>query len=239
MTASYVSLGLARFDQPRTAQAATALSIDGMLGCWAGADTRAAGSDAASQSAYKFVLFGLHASLNSAVELFDRQSEAVPWWADATENWKGVLRPIRHLGEANFLDREHPAALFDCPTDPAPSEPFVVLTTAGFEMADPTWLDRAKAFGTLVGAVRIAMTGLPGLHSQQSFFFGGGLERDGLTVTFWKDFAATRDFAYGPGIHRDSLMKQREGSLAHRTSFTRLLVERSEGTWHGSDPLVF
>ena len=35
----------------------------------------------------------------------------------------------------------------------------------------------------------------------------------------------------------DLLMRQRAGELADRTSFTRFLPVRGEGTWHGRDPL--
>ena len=77
------------------------------------------------------------------------------------------------------------------------------------------------------------MTGMPGLHSQQTFTPD---DADGFTVTLWKDFAAVREFAYGPGIHKDQLLRQKAGGFADRTSFTRCVVEQSQGTWHGSVP---
>jgi hypothetical protein len=39
------------------------------------------------------------------------------------------------------------------------------------------------------------MTGVPGLRSQQSFFFPGVLECDPVTLTFWRDEASIRAFA--------------------------------------------
>jgi hypothetical protein len=39
------------------------------------------------------------------------------------------------------------------------------------------------------------MTGVPGLRSEQSFFFPGVLEGDPVTLTFWRDEASIRAFA--------------------------------------------
>jgi hypothetical protein len=80
------------------------------------------------------------------------------------------------------------------------------------------------------------MTGVDGLHSQQSFFFPGVLTHDPITVTIWRDTVAVGKFAYGAGAHKMQLEKQRAQNLADRTSFTRCKILRSEGTWHGSNP---
>jgi hypothetical protein len=42
-----------------------------------------------------------------------------------------------------------------------------------------------------------------------------------------------RDFAYGPGMHRIQIQRQKEQGLADRTSFPRCRIIRCEGTWHG------
>jgi heme-degrading monooxygenase HmoA len=82
----------------------------------------------------------------------------------------------------------------------------------------------------------MSMTGVPGLKTQHSFFFPGVIERDPLTVSFWRDEASIRDFAYGQGSHRRQLDRHRADPLADRTSFTRFRVLHSAGTWHGHDP---
>jgi hypothetical protein len=98
-------------------------------------------------------------------------------------------------------------------------------------------MNRVREFSNGVMSVRASMTAVDGLHSQQSFFFPGVLEYDPITVTFWRDSASLRAFAYEAGVHRLQMERQREQNLAHRTSFTRCSVVRSEGTWHGTDPL--
>jgi heme-degrading monooxygenase HmoA len=97
-------------------------------------------------------------------------------------------------------------------------------------------MNRVREFGAGVLAVRASMTGVPGLRSQQSFFFPGVLECDPITVTFWRDEASIRAFAYGQGSHRRQLDRHRTERLADRTSFTRFHVLSSAGTWYGEDP---
>lgn len=236
MTASHISLTLVRFDTLQCAGELNELGIDGVLFRSVGADPRSAGTSVKDKSGYLFVIFGLHDSLASAVELHERRLEFAPWIEPAKEIWSAVLVPVRHVGKANYLNRNEPGPLYGCPPDAMPEGPLVVLTTAGFERTGD-WMERAKAFGDGVNAVRISMFGARGLLSTQSFFMHGGNSEDGLTVTLWNSFAEMREAMYGAGVHKDWLLKQKAGGLADRTSFTRCLIERSAGAWHGGNPI--
>jgi len=196
------------------------------------ADNRAAGTTGKSNAAYKFGAIGLHKDKESAEAYYEQRDQILTWLGDAKEVWSALLRPVRHVGEVDFLDQANPGLIYDCPAEAVPQGPLVVITTAGFNRVGD-WMERAIEFSTGVIAVRISMTGMPGLHSQQTFTPD---DADGFTVTLWKDFAAVREFAYGPGIHKDQLLRQKAGGFADRTSFTRCVVERSQGTWHGSVP---
>jgi hypothetical protein len=100
-------------------------------------------------------------------------------------------------------------------------------------------MNRVREFSNGVMSVRASMTGIAGLHSQQSFFFPDVLEYDPITVTVWQRFDDLRTFAYGSGSHRIQLERQRATQLADRTSFTRCRVVRSEGTWYGTPASAF
>jgi hypothetical protein len=230
--ATHASVILARFDDLR--QTGPIHPHPTALFQAAGADVRAGNSTAAAQQAFKFVIYGLHEGEADAQRAVANKHEIAPWLSEASEVWTGVLQPFRHYGEANFLGEAGP--IYD--VDQAPPDantPIVILTSVGWN--NPIDMDRVKRFSDGVAAVRIGMTGLHGLHSQQTFSFPGGLVQDGLTVTFWSSLASAMAFAYGPGFHRNQVKDHRESPDGDRTSFTRLTCLYQEGTWHGSDPL--
>lgn len=112
-----------------------------------------------------------------------------------------------------------------------------MLTSIGF---DTDGLDMARVTDVAVGtgAVRASMTAVPNLYCQHSFFFPGVLARDVITVSFWHNVAAVHAFAYRHGQHRRQMDRYRTTNKADRTSFTRLTVLRSKGTWYGLDPFA-
>lgn len=232
--ASHISLLLARFDTIRTATEIDVRPRDGALFQGIGADTRAAATDPGSQQAFTILFIGLHGDERSAHRILDDRQNVAPRLDEAAEVWAAVLQPFRHTGAANFLDRTTPGELFDpLGPQPASTEPIVIVTSAGWTVTDGFDMSRVRDFSTGVMGVRMSMSGTPGLLSQQSFFFPGVLEYDPITVTIWRDTASARAFAYGPGVHKSQMQRQKEQGLADRTSFTRCRILRAEGSWHG------
>jgi len=82
------------------------------------------------------------------------------------------------------------------------------------------------------------MVDIDGLHSQHAFTTAGFVA-DGFTFTFWRDDSAMRTFAYRPGVHKEQMDRYKKIHNADRTSFTRLRVLDSVGTWNGTDPLAW
>lgn len=231
--ASIATVRLARFDQLREAGAAAAGGSPAPLFCKVAADSRAAGTEPAAQQAFTFLILGLHTDAEAARRFLDDRPS---WLDDAREVWSGVLQPFRHHGAANYLDPASPGPLFDAlPPDDTSDGAVVALTTVGWN-AENLDMKRVVEFGAGAQAVRISMTGVPGLYAQHSFFFPRVLECDPITVTFWRDQASIRAFAYGHGSHRRQLDRHRAENLADRTSFTRFRVVHSAGTWCGEDP---
>ncbi len=238
VAASFVSLHLARFDQLRTAGSADPGERPGLLFCEVGADCRAAGTDPASREAFTFLVVGLHDSTDSAHRLVDEVAAVAPWFAGAAERWSGVLAPFRTKGESNLVQPSAPARLFD-PLVAAPgrNEPVVVFTTAGWSR-DGLDMARVQDFGTGVAAVRISMTAVPGLRSQQTFFFPGIIALDPPTLTFWDNEASLAAWAHRQATHKRQMDRYRTTGNADRASFTRLTALRSDGTWYGRDPVA-
>jgi hypothetical protein len=234
--AAIASIQLARFEGLHEPGPVPAGRPEGTLFCNVASDTRAAGTEPASQRAFAFLILGLHEDTASAQRFL---ADRMAWLDDAQEVWSGILEPFRHHGAANYLDRAHPGPLFASMTSGDSADGGVVaLTTSGWDVGKDLDMNRVRDFGTGVLAVRASMTGVAGLRSQQSFFFVGVLEYDPITVTFWRDEASIRAFAYGQGSHRRQLDRHRTERLADRTSFTRFRVLSSAGSWYGEDPVA-
>lgn len=200
-TAAFVSLHLARFDRLRAAGPAHPGELPGLLFCEVGADCRAAGTDPTSREAFTFLVVGLHDGQESADRLVEDVTTVAPWFGDAAERWSGVLAPFRTTGESNLIQPMAPARLFDpLVAAPARGAPVVVFTTAGWNR-DGLDMARVQDFGTGVAAVRISMTAVPGLRSQQTFFFPGVIALDPPTLSFWDDEASLVAWAHRQATH--------------------------------------
>lgn len=232
--AAVASVQLARFDALRESGEWAGTAGRGTLFSQVAADTRAGGTEPGSRQAFSFLILGLHEDAEAAQRFVDER----PAWVDeAREVWSGILEPFRHHGACNYLDRGTPGLIFPSmmPTGLVDG-PVVSLTTSGWNVGEGLDMNRVREFGAGVLAVRASMTGVQGLRSQQSFFFPGVLAYDPITVTFWRDEASIRAFAYGQGSHRRQLDRHRAEGLADRTSFTRFRILSSSGTWYGADP---
>ena len=239
MPATHFTLQLARFDALRANGGIAPDEHPGLVFAGVAADTRAAGTEPRSQEAFTFAAYGYHADAASAHAYLDQRRQRLPWFADARESWAGLLQPFRNKGVSNHVNRAAPGALFPdsaLSSPPPDNTPIVVVTTVGWVVTPELDLKRVGDFSTGVAAVRMAMTGNPRLHSQQSFFFPGALPIDPTTVTFWQSLKAMTDFAYGPGIHSHQMGRQQAHQMADRISSTRYTILRSEGTWYGTDP---
>ncbi len=231
--ARFAALTLLRFEDLTEYQTLEEETDRDLLFANVGADFRASGMDVRSKLAHKHLIWSLHSSLPSAKAFTEKYHQHVPW-GNPCETWSAVLQPFRHIGEINHLDPKEPSRIYEIDMDPPdPSTPVLIVTSVGWSSFEPDDIERIKDFGGRVAAVRIGMTGIPGLISQQSFSLDGGLAWDGLTVTMWDKLATAMNFAYGPGYHCSQVKMQRETSLGDRTSFTRFVVLESHGTWHG------
>ena len=125
--AAIASVQLARFDRLREPGPLPNGRTPGTVFCNVAADTRAAGTEPASQQAFAFLILGLHENATATQRFL---ADRVAWLEEAQEVWSGILEPFRHHGAANYLDRAGPGLLFESMT-PADlvDGPVVALTT--------------------------------------------------------------------------------------------------------------
>ena len=71
--------------------------------------------------------------------------------------------------------------------------------------------------------------------NERADVFSGGFDgRDGFTLTLWNDDREMISAAYKPGVHKTQMDHHGASSLFDRSSFTRLRVIETFGTWDGA-----
>lgn len=233
---SYVTVNVARFDEPAQLDPLVTDALVGEPLMWAvGADEAGAFGSRASTT---WLAFGLHDTMESADAVFDAGLDAVPFFSGAAETWSAVLQPFSHRGDVNWIAGAQADSRFETGPAPADEEPFVVITSAGYTLDERFDADKALRFASGVAEVRHSMDGADGLFFQHVFNFDGQLILDGVTLTMWRDDRSMRAFAYRPGTHKSEMDHYRANDTADRTSFTRLRILRSNGSVQGHTPVA-
>ena len=191
---------------------------------------------ATSPTASVWVGLGLHTDERSAAEHVDAGAAAMPWLAGAAEHWVGLLAPVAHRGEVNWIDPLVPGPAC-VPATRRSTGPFVAVTSVGWTLDERFDPAKAADFDIGVERVRAGMDGVDGLGAHHGIDVHGSTA-DGFTVTFWR-MARPWAFAYRPGEHKRQVDRFRALGTADRTSFTRLEVLDQRGTWLGGDPLAW
>jgi hypothetical protein len=233
--ANYLSVHLARFDEVRHLPDHSVDPPAGSPSSWLiGADESRHGSEFASQLASEFIAVGVHADDVSARACASADVDA---FADAVEVWSAALQPTKSHGCCNWIgDGSHFAVDRNAPST---GGVVVTMTTAGWELGPGFDVQRAISFGSAVDRVRTWIDDEPldGLLVSQIFNFPGILVHDAPTFSLWRDDMAMKNFAYAPGAHKTEMDRFRLDETADRTSWTRLRVVESHGTWWGIDPI--
>jgi hypothetical protein len=113
----------------------------------------------------------------------------------------------------------------------------VVFTTIGLNR-DGLDMARVQDIGTGTAAVRISMTAVPDLRSQQTFFFPGIIALDPPTLSLWDNEASMVGWAHRQATHKRKMERYRSTVNSDRASFTRHTALSSSATWHGADPVA-
>lgn len=165
-----------------------------------------------------------------AEHVLDDVSSQFPNLPEWGEEFHCLLRPIRFSGVCNWLARAD-AELAVAADDPG--GPLAVLTSAGYDDMGPSNHARMRDFSENVDRVRAWYDTLEGNIVNGNFATGS---EDGMTFSLWRSDDDMRAAAYGQGVHRTQLDRQKAERMADRTSYTRTRMLRHFGTWHGRDP---
>ena len=232
VTYSHVTVRMARF-----ADAVTLPELpdgdDESQSLWRlGSDDMGSGQRIGSRTARDWCLLGLHRTEQAARDAVHQDGAVHSVLDGATERWVALLQPYSHRGETNWS----PEPLFAAGNRRSHDGPFVVMTTVGFDPTLDPRLERTRAFIHGTAAVRASFADTPGLAAAHVFWFGQTWT-DPFTLTVWNADDALRPPVYEPGEHRSRMDDYHRNQTADRSSFTRLRVLESTGTWNDA-PLI-
>ena len=177
----------------------------------------------------------VHGSKAEAEDMFDAPEEYLPVLSTAIEHWHALAIPVTHRGSVNWRGEVETNSAFETASDD-PNGPLMVLTTAGFISRDAETIERIKHFMLQVENV-VDFFGEQDGNVRRDVFNGGFDQREGFTVSLWKNDDAMMKTAYWKGVHRTLMDESRDGSMFDRSSFTRARIVSSSGSWDG-DPLL-
>ncbi|MEM6579536.1 MAG: hypothetical protein AAF678_13690 [Pseudomonadota bacterium] len=234
-THHWITLHRVRFPQPIAALERSFERPDGPE-CWRFCPGHAVGADnLPTWVSDTWCGFGIHDTECAARSFFAAAEQRIAACADGVEMWHALAVPVQHRGAVNWRGSvETDGAIKSADADV--QGPLAIVTTAGFEdPKDPTSLPRISRFVVKVSEA-IAFRGAQPGNLRCAVFNGGFDGREGLTLTLWKSDDAMLRAAYHSGHHRNLMDESRDGSVFDRSSFSRLRIIDSRGSWDG-DPL--
>jgi hypothetical protein len=143
---------------------------------------------------------GLFSELNDAKAAMERTDSFMPFVSDAVESWHLLLLPIRHHGECNHLDREHPGELFEVSSTDSGGV-VAVITTAGFVRGPELKVERLIEFRRNVDLVDEWLGRAEGCLASRPFT-PHTVGDDGFTISIWRNDEAMLNASYRAGVHR-------------------------------------
>lgn len=235
--ATHVSVHLSRFAVPlvRDELGDLAEPPEGTTSWRAFVDVRLGDDVLAERRGEVWAVVGLHSGAESA-DASVRSGALFRSAGEPEEAWHGSFDPISHRGAVNWLAPGDPGPIIE-PGPDSRGGPLAVITTAGYELVADFDLTRAQDFAYHVDQVRPVLRDSPGNVTALTFASGGAFDGvDAPTFTVWRDTDAIRDAAHRPGLHKTQMDRYKEINNVDRTSFTRLRLRTSTGTWDGLDP---
>lgn len=177
---------------------------------------------------------GIWNTREEAKQVLAEPTRFMPDWSEAEEMWHALALPVQHRGQVKWRSAvETDQAI--APSEDDPGGPLAVLTSASFDdPTNPDELPRISRFAVKVSEAIEFLSQQPG--NLRSGVFNGGYDgREGFTLTLWNSDDDMLKAAYHSGHHRKLMDESRDGSTFDRSSFTRLRIIHSQGSWSG-DP---
>lgn len=176
---------------------------------------------------------GIWSDRETANAMIADPSAAMPYLSDAVEAWHALALPVQHRGEVNWRGEVQSNSAIKV-ADEDPQGPLAVVTSASFDdPQNPEELPRISRFAVKVAEAIDFLGAQPG-NLRRDVFNGGYDGKEGFTLSLWDSDDAMLKAAYHSGHHRNLMDESRDGSIFDRSSFTRLRIVESHGSWFGN-----
>lgn len=176
---------------------------------------------------------GFYDTREDAEAVLADPSAHLPFLDDVTEAWHALAAVIAHRGEVDWSTASEPHPALQ-PVDKDPTGVIAVITSAGYLSRDETQHERIRAFLKKVNDV-VDFYGTLEENAARSLFNLAGTP-EGMTFSVWRSDRGMMSGAYKEGLHSKYLGQHKADAMFDRSSFTRLRLLDSTGTWDGIDP---
>lgn len=176
---------------------------------------------------------GFYDSKEAAQAVVSDPDAFLGWLNETEENWHALAGVIAYRGEADWSTPSEPSPEIEVLSSD-PSGRLAVITSAGYDTPNPKDDPRLPNF-------------LKGIEKVVSFYrslddnlaaglFNAVQAKQGLTFSVWKSDRAMMDSAYKSGLHSKYMREHQSEPMFDHSSFMRLRLVDSSGSWDGSDP---
>jgi len=206
------------------------------IDCWRFCPSQRIGNDGLpTWTSTTWCGLAIHNNKADAEATMDAPVESLGFAQEIDEQWHALAVPISHRGELNWRGTvEKDSAIQVAPDDVG--GPLAVVTTAGYNSRELVELSRLTNFMAGIDAVLKFFADHPG-NLRRDVFSGGHDGIDGFTLSLWSDDPVMMQAAYREGNHRQMLDEHRDRPMFDRSSFTRMRLVRTAGSW-GGDPVA-
>lgn len=176
---------------------------------------------------------GFYRSRNEAEAVLSDPGAHLDFLSDTVEDWHALAGVIAHRGEVDWSTEgePHPALT---PLGEDPGGVMAVITSAGYDETKKVSLDRVRDFLKRVDHV-VEWYGRLEANKARCLF--NAVEaKEGMTFSVWKSDRDMMTTAYRGGLHADYIKRNQKAPMFDHSSFTRLRLLSSLGTWDGLDP---
>ncbi len=176
---------------------------------------------------------GFYENRSDAEQVLAEPERNLPFLSDTAEHWHALAAVISHRGKVDWStkDEPHPEPK---PLEADPGGVLAVVTSAGYGKIDESQFARIRNFQEKVDHV-IDYFGTLDANIARSLFTATEA-RQGMTFSVWRSDATMATSAYRSGVHAEYIQQHKKESLFDYSSFTRLRLLDSCGSWDGIDP---